>query len=383
MTDHDRRYDSPLKTATYWIFILVLAAMLVELFAFATGYMDLDVYDHRESAVSRLSERATADLRKVDPVVGWQPVPASTVEDRNCLGEVRLHQFAADGARHYPGYDPERATIVVSGDSYTYGAEAADARAFPAVLAGMLDETVANLGVGGYGPVQAVLRLEEKIDNYPRARMIVLGIMYENVHRMMNAYRPVLYDKMPVFAFAPYMRDARVQPHIGKEPLLHDDTLLVAMNHAFDTDFWAKPEHRFPYTGALIRGLGSDFFQLRKVQRFLRRFGNPEYALSFASPTIRANLFGLLDRFARFGQSRGLETVVIFMPRNRHDIRSVQALIADQQNRFSPELLVLDVAAADIDWQRYNLENEADGNICHPSEYGYAEIARHLAAAIG
>jgi hypothetical protein len=373
---------SAARVAAYWAILLLVVLLLVEVVAFATGFMGLDLYDHRDAALSRLEERRTANLDKVDPIVGWQPVPSSTVEDRTCLGGVNIHQFAPDGARYYPGYEPGGASIVASGDSYTYGAEVADPDAFPALLAGLMDETVANLGVGGYGPVQAVLRLEQKVDNYPRARMIVLGIMYENVHRMMNEYRPVLYDKMPVFAFAPFMREGSVQPHIGKEPLLSDATLLVEMNRAFDTDFWAKPRHSFPYSAALIRGVRSPFFQLRKVQKTLRKAGRPEYTMTFASPVIQQNLFGLLERFAELGRSRNLEAVVLFMPRNRLDTESVQTLLSAEAERIPADLKVLDVGAADVDWSLYNLENPADGNICHPSGYGYAQIAQYLAASL-
>lgn len=382
MKNPARPKDSGLRIATYWVVILVLFALLFEVIGFAAAFMDLDAFDHRETAIARLGERQTADLRKVDPVVGWQPVPGAQLEDISCLGVKRMHQIAADGARSYPGYEPGEATIVVSGDSYTYGAEVADTDAFPAVLAGLAKEQVANLGVGGYGPVQAVLRLEEKIDNYPKARMIVLGIMYENVHRMMNAYRPVLYDKMPIFAFAPFMRDGQVQPHIGKAPLMSDETLLPEIERAFDTDFWAKPRHRFPYSVALYKGLSSNFFQLRRVQKTLRKLGQPEYVMTFASPVIQENLFGLLDRFAALAKSRDLDAVVMFMPRNRLDIQSVQTLIAENSQRFPDGLRVLDVATADLDWSRYNLENTEDGNICHPSEYGYEKIARHLAESM-
>ena len=383
MNNPDQPKDSGARIAAYWAVILLMFAVLFEVVGFAAGFIGLDAFDHRDTVIARLGERQTADLRKVDPIVGWQPVPGVQLEDTSCLGVKRMHQIGLDGARAYPGYAPEQATIVVSGDSYTYGAEVADPDAFPAVLAGLTGETVANLGVGGYGPVQAVLRLEEKIDNYPRARMIILGIMYENVHRMMNGYRPVLYDKMPIFAFAPYMRDGEVQPHIGKAPLMSDETLLPEIEQAFDTDFWAKPLHRFPYSVALFKGLSSNFFQLRRVQKTLRKMGQPEYVLTFSSPVIQENLFGLLDRFAALARSRGLGAVVVFMPRNRLDIQSVQTLIAEQGDRFADGLTVVDVAAADIDWSRYNLENKEDGNICHPSEYGYSEIAQHLAASIG
>ena len=49
-------------------------------------------------------------------------------------------------------------------------------------------------GVGGYGPALSFLNFREKVGLYPDARVAVLGIMYENVYRMMNSYWPVLYD---------------------------------------------------------------------------------------------------------------------------------------------------------------------------------------------
>jgi hypothetical protein len=53
--------------------------------------------------------------------------------------------------------------------------------------------SVANFGVGGYGPDQAVLKVESLIDLFPRARVVVLAIMYDQVGRMVNSYRPVYY----------------------------------------------------------------------------------------------------------------------------------------------------------------------------------------------
>ena len=60
----------------------------------------------------------------------------------------------------------------------------------------------------------------------------------------------------------------------------------------------------------------------------------------------------------------------------------LQRLIAARGDRLPAGLRVVDVAAGEMDWSRYNLENPADGNVCHPSEYGYRQIARQLAAAL-
>jgi hypothetical protein len=382
MPDRDQLPRGPGRRLLLWCVLLAVIALVFEAVAFVTSLLVADLYDHRDVVISRLDAGVLAAAAKVDPVLGWEPVPATTRREATCVGDEIVYSIAADGARDYPGYLPADATIIVVGDSYAFGDEVGDAGAFPAVLAELRDEPVANLGVGGYGPVQALLRLERHIDRYPNARAVVLGIMYENVHRMVNSYRPVLYDKTEPLAFVPYMRDGRVQPHPGRDALLDEASFRALIETAFDTDFWAKPRRRFPYVLALAESLSSNFFLLRTAQRSLSRVGWPEYGMSFASPVIRENLFGLLDRFAALAAARGLESVVLFMPRNRFDTESVQRLIAARGDRFPAGLRVVDVAAGDTDWSRYNLENPADGNVCHPSEYGYRQIARQLAAAL-
>ena len=382
MDDPARPSSGPARQLLFWCMLLAVIAVVLEAVAFATGFFAADLYDHRAGVLERVDAGLVAAAAKVDPVLGWEPVPATVRRGETCTGEGLEYTIAGDGARDYPGYRPETATTVVVGDSYAFGDEAADPATFPAALATLTGESVANLGVGGYGPVQAQLRLERHLDRYPAARVVVLGVMYENVHRMVNSYRPVLYDKTDPLAFVPYMRDGQLRPHPGREALLTEPALRDHIESAFDQDFWAKPRRRFPYVVSFARGLSTRYFRLRTVQRTLAKRGWPEYGMSYASPTIQQNLFGLLDRFARFAADRGLEAVVLFMPRNRYDTESVQRLITARGDRFPAGLRVADVGAADVDWARYNLENPADGNICHPSTYGYRRIAEHLATVL-
>lgn len=370
------------RIAAFWAVLFLLFLVLLEVIGFAGVFLADDLFDHRAGVLARVNELELKSKQKVDPVLGWEPEAPSAFVEANCIGDEISYQIAADGARSYPGYQPTAATIVIGGDSYAFGSEVGDPQTFPAVLARLSGQTVANLGVGGYGPVQALLRLERHIDQYPQATTVVLGIMYENVHRMVNGYRPVLYDKTEVLTFTPYMSDGQVQPHPGIEALSTEARLRNEIIVAFDTDFWAKPQHDFPYSMSLARAFTSHYFVLRKVQKSLRKLGRPEYALSFGSPVIQENLFGLIDRFARLADARGLRGIVLFTPRNRLDTQSVSRLLAAQGSRLPTTLLALYVADADIDWTRYNLENKAEDNICHPSEYGYAEIARYLAAAL-
>ena len=48
----------------------------------------------------------------------------------------------------------------MAGNSYTHGDEVADDATYPAALERLLAVPVANLGVGGYEPEQALLKLE-------------------------------------------------------------------------------------------------------------------------------------------------------------------------------------------------------------------------------
>jgi hypothetical protein len=385
MSDRPPRPAGPARLVLFWGLLLALLVLVLEGVAFLTGLLVPDLYDHRAAVLSRIGPEVTARAARVDPVLGWEPQPGTIRRAGDCRGREVSYTVAADGARDYPGYRPAAATILVGGDSYAFGDEAQDARAFPAILAGLTGKTVANLGVRGYGPVQALLRLERHVERYPAARTVVLGIMYENVHRMVNSYRPVLYDQADPLAFLPHMRDGRLRPHPGRQALADEARLRASIEAAFDDDFWAKPRRGFPYLVSMIEGLSSRYFILRTVQRKLSRTGRarrPEYGMSYASPEIQANLIGLLDRFANLAAGRGLEAVALFMPRNRFDTTSVQDLLAATGERFPPGVAVVDLGAGDVDWARYNLVNPADGNTCHPSSYGYGEIARHLAGAL-
>jgi hypothetical protein len=382
VSDRPSSPAGPARRVLFWGLLLLVVLFLLEGAAFLAGALVPDLYDHRAAVLGRIDDDVLAGAARIDPELGWEPRPGAVRREADCLGREVAYTAAADGARDYPGYRPVAATIVVAGDSYAFGDEAPDAGAFPAVLAGLTGETVANLGVGGYGPVQALLRLERRLDSYPAARAVVLGIMYENVHRMMNGYRPVLYDKADPLAFLPHMRDGRLQPHPGREVLADEASLLAGVEAAFDEDFWAKPRRRFPHTLALARGLSSQYFRLRTLQRTLSKAGWPEYAMSYASPAIRENLFALLDRYAAMAAARGLAALVLFVPRNRFDTESVQRLLAEEGALFPAGLTVVDLGDGDVDWGQFNLENPADGNVCHPSSYGYRAIAERVAAAL-
>ena len=100
------------------------------------------------------------------------------------------YSYDAARVRRHGKRSPQEAVVVVTGDSYTQGADVADEETYPAALERMLGVGVANFGVSGYGSEQALLKLESLIDRFPRARVAVLSIFSDDTPRMMNSFRP-------------------------------------------------------------------------------------------------------------------------------------------------------------------------------------------------
>ena len=364
--------------------MLAFMLLLLEAFAFvAVQLVDRDdLFDTREAVLDRLTEEGLTEFRERsgDPLIGWRNYGPVVREEDNCLGQPVSYSYDDVGARIHRGFDVARTRIIMVGDSYTRGDEIADDETFAAGLSGLLGVSVANHGMGGYGPTQALLNLEAVAGRYPEARVAVLGIMYENLYRMVNSYRPVLYDKSSNFTLKPYMKGGDIVPHPGAQALASLEQFKVEANRAFDNDFWARPEPGFPYIVSLVRSFTGNAFYFRKLQREFRKVGKPEYFLAFESPQITKNLVALLNRFASSARDMNLTPVVVFIPRNRLDVSSATEFLNRHRSDLDSQLIVGDVAAQEgIDWVRFNLQEPGSDNICHPSPYGAEVIAAYIA----
>ncbi|MFC1773014.1 SGNH/GDSL hydrolase family protein [Pseudomonadota bacterium] len=375
------------KKAFFYLIMFGFMLLLLEGFAYVVYLLTDrdDLFDHREGVLARLNNDGLADFRenRGDSVLGWENRGPLSSEVTNCRGDQVSYIYDHAGARTNGLAAPGPVEIVIVGDSYTHGDEVNYDESYPARLASYLGVSVVNHGVGGYGPTQSFLNLERRMPLYPDARVVILGIMYENLYRMMNAYRPVLYDTSSDYTLKPYMHGGEIHPHPGQDTLENLEHFKLAAGKAFDNDFWAKPQAGFPYSLALFKGIGSNYFYYRKLQKQLRNLGMQEYALAFESDDIQLNLVSLLNKFADYAGALNLKPVAIFIPRNRYDTRSATRFIKQNLGEFHNELVIGDVAGlADIDWQVFNTQEEEGDNICHPSPYGYAKIAEYIAGLL-
>ena len=370
-----------------FIFYLILIGLLMVIFetaGYLTRFIDDDMYDYRKQVLAAVDEAGLAEAARggMDPVLGWRSYGPRVTDGNNCQGTLVEYTFDRLGARVYSGYDGASAEIIVVGDSYSQGYEVAGDDAYAARLSRIIGVSVANHAYGGYGPVQAFLSLKQNIIHYPRAKIAILAIMYENIFRMMNSYRPLLITKGTTYALKPYMKAQDIQPHPGKKAFADIDTFKRYANDAFDKDFWARPPQRFPFFVSLIRALKTDFFYFKKLPRKIRKKGFPEFTLAYRSSKFSQELISLLGLYAEFAKKQNLVPVVVFIPRDKYDTRSPSRFIETNRQRLPADLLIGDLGTAAIDWERYNLldAKEADNvRFCHPSPYGHQKIADFIA----
>lgn len=302
---------------------------------------------------------------------------AGTTKARNCLGSEFTLTYDASGARVYAGYDPALATVLFIGDSYTAGDEAQDDQTIAAHFHRRTGVVAANLGINAYSPLQAVLKLERSAANFPSAKVVVLGVMFENIRRNVNSYTAVFTGEDGVFGVRPYISGSDVLA----PPASIFDGLDAFKGYARDrlaVDHWATPQPSFPNTLSLVRLVSSPSFAVRNTSRVMKLFGR-QYQPDYADAALTRALTVVARRFEAAAHAANLTPVVIFVPQNGSDQRSPQLWIEQYKSDTSSKMDVRLMDTTGIDWSRYNL---GPGGSCHPSSEGYDAIAKAYVAAL-
>lgn len=175
------------------------------------------------------------DYRVYDPDLGWslgilgRSEPLYYSDRRGFRCSKAEHEAAAAS----PPIEPAllRYDVVALGDSFTHGDEVMFDQSWPARLAVHSGLNVLNLGVGGYGVDQAVLRYEK----VPvEADHVLLGLIAGDLERaqtqVYNFSRGGLKTK-PIFVFENKVARLENRPAIYGEALRHE--LLAAEASSF------------------------------------------------------------------------------------------------------------------------------------------------------
>lgn len=312
-----------------------------------------------------------------DAVLGWDHKPGSEATSKNCLGEFWTESFDVDGARStLQTFDTT--LIATYGDSYVKGGELNNDQTWQVQLASQLETNVKNFAVGAFDPYQALLKMKRHFGQGNVYPITVLGINEQNVTRVVNLYRPFLYDTARTkLAFKPGLacNDAQCVP-IGN--LLRPDAStiddVVAQAHvARQWDYWARTKPSFEYPWSL---------NLLKLGRlaFTSLTADESDPLWFA-PEGAAAMHYVVSQFRDAVQEAGSQPVILFIPTKPKSGGLPSYRRFKQRIKIDyPELIVLDVADSDFDTAKFKLK---PSGACHPSEYGHGVIARTVRVGLG
>ena len=274
-------------------------------------------------------------LNRRHPVLGW-PAGESFTPRRAPESERRTNQ-----------------PVLVSlyGESFTYGSEVGDDAAWGNRLAAQLNARVDNFGVGGYGTDQAFLRYQ--LNTNDAARVVVLGIVTENLMRNVNQFRDLIYTSGGLGFKPRFVLNATNGLAFVPLPTLNtaDFPACVRDPGRFLPHEFFTPEGGrgvgpagFPFTVSLARGA-------RHFSVGPRLRGEPWYA-DFFQPEHPSRALpitvALVHEFERVCRARGRTPLILLLPTGRdlqHFRQHGHWIHAPLAEALAQDRQVLDVAA--------------------------------------
>jgi hypothetical protein len=161
--------------------------------------------------------------RRYDALLGWTIAPLGKEEPlyysdrRGVRCSRREHELALQQGNEtdFGDYD-----IVAIGDSFTHGHEVLFEATWPQVLAEKTRLRVLNLGVGGYGIDQAILRFEY---TPVRPHLVILGLIAQDFERARTQVYPPIPDGG--VTTKPFFEVAGDGMRIVNQPAIHGEQL--------------------------------------------------------------------------------------------------------------------------------------------------------------
>jgi hypothetical protein len=231
-----------------------------------------------------------------DPELGWDKDPIA----RNYVGGKRYV------AQSY-------------GDSFVEGAEVGPDHTWQAQFERLTGAAILNLGVGGYGLDQTVLKFEKHAQRYP-TRLAILGL-YPQTYRRALSYHPFYYfanSDAYTFAFKPIFVKRNGRFELIRPPCADAACLMEALSNPGHEiwrlisayDYWyqnnqKKPTSEFPITLKYAKVL-PQILQQRRERRGVENY--------FFVNAESFELVGyLIERFVKHSREIGVTPVCLLL----------------------------------------------------------------------
>ena len=174
----NRKSNKPFKTAIFSLFCILINLSVLEfcVYFFVKAMRDKHSFDLKTKIVTReVLSRSELGIY-YNKTLGWKNNYPTKFGERPRAREYSNNFMSAFG------------------DSFTHCSDFGDHVTFQEYLSEMLKVNIYNFGNGGYGTDQAYLRF---IEDYPKVKtkIVTLGIIRENINRIVNTYRKFYIQK--------------------------------------------------------------------------------------------------------------------------------------------------------------------------------------------
>ena len=271
--------------------------------------------ERQEAELAAEEDTGAGGLGQFDPALGWTNRPGSASPD----GAVHVNALGLRGTREYAPETPAGVLRAVAcGESFTFGEEVADGEAWTARLEERWSGLeVLNLGVGGYGTDQALLRLRSMTGAIGRVDAVLVGLMLENIGRNVNRYRPLWYPTSmpaakPRFVLAGETLELVAQPFATRAEFVAAVRSGDVLARLADREHWSDD-----YVPAALRWSAAARLLAAKrayADRDLRALWADE-----AGEPYRTTL-ALLEGFRAAARELGTEHVLVLVFPTREDL---------------------------------------------------------------
>ena len=224
--------------------------------------------------------------------------------------------------------------LAAFGDSFTFCADVHDHETWEEYLAEMVQSNIYNFGVGAYGTDQAYLKFLKYLPKI-KTRVVTLGLIMENINRIVNTYRKfyAIVTGAPrtkprfklVNAHELYSSDYELvlipNPIQNENDLkLLTDVNAIPSIGKFDYFFqkhlyWNAVD--FPYSRLVL----SPAFRRKVLDIFLERINKLNL---WRDPEARGIMFKIIDNFVSQAMNHDLVPIIVILPMKEDVIYSVE-----------------------------------------------------------
>lgn len=195
-------------------------------------------------------------------------VEVNSVEVDKFLSSTFDPELGKDTRPIARNFETGQSYLAISfGDSFTLGHEVDDDETWQAAFEQMTGMPILNMGVGGYGIDQAVLKFEKYASTYP-APHCILNVNSEMYRRALAYHMAYYFKKGWFYSFKPIFIRNNGRYELREVPCTTSECLIGVLREPPDElvqflevwDYWyqknqQKPILRFPYTVSFIRAI--------------------------------------------------------------------------------------------------------------------------------